>query len=158
MKAFHYILGVPLMTMFALSGCSDKDEVENPPVAEDENQAGTNPETSVGSSHKMDFTFKSFELKVEDAEGQEYEAEYDTEGTETEASIDDEMNDKKLSGDEAMDELGPQLEKLEFNQDAPEDEVIAEVVKDFGFEEDYKNLELDITYSDGETKEYTKSK
>ncbi|WP_158555953.1 YusW family protein [Peribacillus glennii] len=158
MKTFNYFLGIPLMTVFALGGCSDKDEVENPPVAENENLGDNKPGTNEASSQKIDFTFKSFELNVENADGKKYEAEYETEGAETEASIDDEINDKKLAGDEAMEQLAPKLEKLEFNQDAPEDEVIAEVVKDFELNEDFKNLELDITYSDGETKEYTESK
>ncbi|MFJ7857235.1 YusW family protein [Peribacillus sp. NPDC097206] len=155
MKKSLKVLSVPFAAMLVLAGCGEDDEVKNPPVQENENQAETNPEKGTETNEMLPFTFKAFNLEVDyKGNNNDYEAEYDTMGAQTEASIDDESNKHEVHGDEAMEELTPILEKLTFTQDSTDDEVIQEVTKAFNLKEDYQEFELEVTYSDGKTKVY----
>ncbi|MFD6441804.1 YusW family protein [Peribacillus sp. NPDC060186] len=150
------VLSVPFAAMLVLAGCGeDNDEVKNPPVEENKNQAETNSETGTDNNEKLPFTFKDFQLEVDYAgNDNEYEAEYDAMGAQTEASIDDQLNKHEVHGDEAMEELTPILEKLTFTKDSSDDEVIQDVTKAFNLKDDYEEFDLEVTYDDGTKKEY----
>ncbi|MGE7768390.1 YusW family protein [Peribacillus sp. NPDC096540] len=146
------VLSVPFAAMLVLAGCGeDNDEVKNPSVEENENQAETIPETGTDNNEKLPFTFKDFQLEVDYA-GKDNE--YDAMGAQTEASIDDQLNKHEVHGDEAMEELTPILEKLTFTKDSSDDEVIQDVMKAFNLKDDYEEFYLEVTYDDGTKKEY----
>ncbi|WP_285765987.1 YusW family protein [Peribacillus sp. SI8-4] len=156
MKKHLKVLSVPFAAMLVLAGCGeDKDEVKNPPVQENENQAESNSQTGTDNNEKLPFTFKDFQLEV-DYQGNEndYEAEYDATGAQTEASIDDEANKHEVHGDEAMKELTPMLEKLTFTKDSTDEEVVQEVTKVFNLKDGYEELDLEVVFDDGTKKEY----
>ncbi|MEK4536943.1 YusW family protein [Peribacillus sp. FSL K6-1552] len=150
------VLSLPFAAMLVMAGCGeDNDEVKNPPVEENENQAETNSETGTDNIKKLPFTFKDFQLEVDYAgNDNEYEAEYDAMGVQTEASIDDQLNKHEVHSDEAMEELTPILEKLTFTKDSSDDEVIQDVTKAFNLKDDYEEFDLEVTYDDGTKKEY----
>ncbi|MFJ7682549.1 YusW family protein [Peribacillus butanolivorans] len=150
------VLSLPFAAMLVMAGCGeDNDEVKNPPVEENENQAETNSETGTDNNKKLPFTFKDFQLEVDYAgNDNEYEAEYDAMGAQTEASIDDQLNKHEVHSDEAMEELTPILEKLTFTKDSSDDEVIQDVTKAFNLKDDFEEFDLEVTYDDGTKKEY----
>ncbi|MFF2286789.1 YusW family protein [Peribacillus butanolivorans] len=150
------VLSLPFAAMLVMAGCGeDNDEVKNPPVEENENQAETNTETGTYNNKKLPFTFKDFQLEVDyTGNDNEYEAEYDAMGAQTEASIDDQLNKHEVHSDEAMEELTPILEKLTFTKDSSDDEVIQDVTKAFNLKDDYEEFDLEVTYDDGTKKEY----
>jgi hypothetical protein len=150
------ILSVPFAAMLVLAGCGEeKDEVKNPPVQENENQAENNPETGKDNNEKLPFTYKDFQLEVDyTGNDNEYEAEYDTMGAQTEASIEDKLNKHEVHGDEAMKELTPILEKLTFTKDSTDEEVIQEVTKAFNLKDGYQEFDLEVVFDDGTKKEY----
>ncbi|KQU25241.1 hypothetical protein ASG65_16070 [Bacillus sp. Leaf13] len=150
------VLSLPFAAMLVMAGCGeDNDEVKNPPVEENENQAVTNSETGTDNNKKLPFTFKDFQLEVDYAgNDNEYEAEYDAMGVQTEASIDDQLNKHEVHSEEAMEELTPILEKLTFTKDSSDDEVIQDVTKAFNLKDDYEEFDLEVTYDDGTKKEY----
>ncbi|MFE4351510.1 YusW family protein [Peribacillus butanolivorans] len=149
-------LSLPFAAMLVMAGCGeDNDEVKNPPVEENKDQAETNSETGTDNNKKLPFTFKDFQLEVDYAgNDNEYEAEYDAMGVQTEASIDDQLNKHEVHSDEAMEELTPILEKLTFTKDSSDDEVIQDVTKAFNLKDDYEEFDLEVTYDDGTKKEY----
>ncbi|MFE4239992.1 YusW family protein [Peribacillus butanolivorans] len=150
------VLSLPFAAMLVMAGCGeDNDEVKNPPVEENKDQAETNSETGTDNNKKLPFTFKDFQLEVDYAgNDNEYEAEYDAMGVQTEASIDDQLNKHEVHSDEAMEELTPILEKLTFTKDSSDDEVIQDVTKAFNLKDDYEEFDLEVTYDDGTKKEY----
>ncbi|WP_053346548.1 YusW family protein [Peribacillus butanolivorans] len=150
------VLSLPFAAMLVMAGCGeDNDEVKNPPVEENENQAETNSETGTDNNKKLPFTFNDFQLEVDYAgNDNEYEAEYDAMGAQTEASIDDQLNKHEVHSDEAMEELTPILEKLTFTKDSSDDEVIQDVTKAFNLKDDFEEFDLEVTYDDGTKKEY----
>ncbi|MED3691383.1 YusW family protein [Peribacillus butanolivorans] len=150
------VLSLPFAAMLVMAGCGeDNDEVKNPPVEENENQAETNSETGTDNNKKLPFTFKDFQLEVDyTGNDNEYEAEYDAMGVQTEASIDDQLNKHEVHSEEAMEELTPILEKLTFTKDSSDDEVIQDVTKAFNLKDDYEEFDLEVTYDDGTKKEY----
>ncbi|MFD4818064.1 YusW family protein [Peribacillus butanolivorans] len=150
------VLSLPFAAMLVMAGCGeDNDEVKNPPVEENENQAETNSETGTDNNKKLPFTFMDFQLEVDYAgNDNEYEAEYDAMGAQTEASIDDQLNKHEVHSDEAMEELTPILEKLTFTKDSSDDEVIQDVTKAFNLNDDFEEFDLEVTYDDGTKKEY----
>ncbi|MFC9599889.1 YusW family protein [Peribacillus butanolivorans] len=150
------VLSLPFAAMLVMAGCGeDNDEVKNPPVEENENQAETNSETGTDNNKKLPFTFKDFQLEVDYAgNDNEYEAEYDAMGAQTEASIDDQLNKHEVHSDEAMEELTPILEKLTFTKDSSDEEVIQDVAKAFNLKDDFEEFDLEVTYDDGTKKEY----
>ncbi|MET3320240.1 UNVERIFIED_ORG: hypothetical protein ABIC97_003340 [Peribacillus simplex] len=147
---------IPFAAMLDMAGCGEEnDEVKNPPVEENENQAETNSETGTVNNKKLPFTFKDFQLEVDYAgNDNKYEAEYNAMGAQTEASIDDQLNKHEVHSEEAMEELTPILEKLTFTKDSSDDEVIQDVTKAFNLKDDFEEFDLEVTYDDGTKKEY----
>ncbi|PLS17124.1 hypothetical protein CVD28_13805 [Bacillus sp. M6-12] len=153
MKKITAIGIIPFSAMMLLAGCNDKEEVNSaPPVGQSESTENTAGEKEA-QEKKAGFTYKIFNLDAEYEKGS-YEVEFETLDSKTEASIDDGLENKKLEGDEAMRKLNTTLSKLNISSETPEKEVISEVVKAFGLNENYKDIELEIQYSDNKTKEY----
>ncbi|RFU69431.1 hypothetical protein D0469_09415 [Peribacillus saganii] len=157
MKKISTIVFVPFAAMIFLTGCNEKDEVNSaPPVGKSESTQNTSADEETQDNKEAGFTFKVFDLEAEYEKGS-YEVEFDTLGSKTEATIDDGLENKKLEGDEAMRKLNTTLNKLDINSETPDEEVISEVVKALGLKDDYKDIKLEIQYSDNKEKEYQAS-
>lgn len=158
MKRYWKMIAAPAAAMLVLAGCGDDEEVKDPPVEYNEDQAGVDPGKSQDDGNKLSVTYKSFELDADYEGDKDYDAEYDTQGSQTEASLEDDLNNKNLKGDEAMNELQPMLEKLTFNKDDSDADVIKQVKEAFNLDENYTKLEIEVVFDDGTEKEYKEQK
>lgn len=152
------VLSVSFAAFLGLAACNN-DEVESPPpeapVEDNVDQQSTNNE----NDQNMAFNFSKFDLDVEyKGLNNDYEVEYENEKDDMEAKIDDEANDNHLKGNEAFDELSPQFEKLTFDQNTSEEDVVKEVSKVFNLKNDYESFELEVRFADGTEKEYNINK
>ncbi|MEY8350410.1 YusW family protein [Bacillus cereus] len=140
-----------LMLVPALTGCtapakedttSDKKTTEN---AKDEAPADL----------KLNFNEFSLDTDYQDTK-KDYEADYKNKAADKkmEAKIEDHKTDVKFTGDEAITKLSPLLQKLKFDKDTPDQEVIDQVVDVFQLDKDYQKFDLEVVFSDGTKKEY----
>ncbi|RIV04937.1 YusW family protein [Priestia flexa] len=152
------VLSVSFAALLGLAACNN-DEVESPPpeapVEDNVEQQSTNNE----NNQNMAFNFSKFDLDVEyKGLNNDYEVDYENEKDDMEAKIDDEANDNHLKGNEAFDELSSKFEKLTFDQNTSEEDVVKEVAKVFNLNGDYESFELEVRFADGTEKEYNINK
>ena len=168
MKTLTLILGTPVLALFLL-GCNDEDKVTNVPdnapvegtatnTQTDTNDTTTDTQTDDTQTGGATFNFTHFDLDVEYGNNQEYDVDYENETDGMEAEIKDDIGNKVLSGDEAFEVLSPIFEKFTFDQNTANDVVISEVLNAFNLDENYQSLELEVKFTDGTIKEYTKRK
>ncbi|MEI2358682.1 YusW family protein [Mesobacillus zeae] len=130
---------------YRLAGCSDKEEVKNPPKEA--------PKTD--EQAKAEYKFTDFGLDVDLSDTNDaIDAGYDVEKKTTEASIQDKEQNINLNGDEAMKELDKKFKDFIFDEMTPDAEVLEEVEKAFSVPADAKSVEVEITYANGTEKEY----
>ncbi|CAM5194660.1 YusW-like protein OS=Ureibacillus acetophenoni OX=614649 GN=SAMN05877842_11635 PE=4 SV=1 [Ureibacillus acetophenoni] len=168
MKNLTLLLGTPVLALFLL-GCNDEDKVTNVPdnapvegtatnTQTDTNDTTTDTQTDDTQTGGATFNFTHFDLDVEYGNNQEYDVDYENETDGMEAEIKDDIGNKVLSGDEAFEVLSPIFEKFTFDQNTANDVVISEVLNAFNLDENYQSLELEVKFTDGTIKEYTKRK
>lgn len=141
----------------------DNNTINNEEVNEsnlnknDETNNGVNSNESVDSSDELDMneqmsklSFAEIEVEVDYGDDKEYEAEVEKKATgDYEAEIEDELTNTNLKGEEAFNHLYPILEKLNITKDSAKEEVINEVLSAFDLEENYQEIEIEITFHDG---------
>ncbi|QDI91924.1 hypothetical protein EPH95_12665 [Salicibibacter halophilus] len=95
--------------------------------------------------------YKEFELDVEYGD-REYEADYEYEGGAPEAEIEDERGDKEteISGDKALNELSEILPNMNIDENTSKEEVKQAALDAFDLDSDYKELEIEIEFLDGQ--------
>lgn len=145
MKLIKYpLLGSAIMSSFLLLGaCGDKEEVSDAP---DKDTA------------QSEFGFQSFDLDVDTADQKDaIDASFDIDVSETEAEYVNQFESKNLSGNDAYTELEPIFKEIGLTKDMSKEEVIEKVTKAFGVDE-YKEFELEIEFSDGDTQEFSDRK
>lgn len=134
--------------------------------ADDANNTNTNENTDQNPNQddmlsKMEeLNYTDFELDIEYANNETYEAELKTEKQHQriDVEIDDDLNGVRLERDEAFDILYPLVAELNINQDTSKEDTIADVLKVFNLPENYKKFEIEITFRDGPTMEYEDKK
>ncbi|WP_053360716.1 YusW family protein [Bacillus sp. FJAT-27251] len=125
------------------------------------NQQGNNntsQQENANQNSETTFSFTNFDLDVDYGNQESYEVDYELEKEETETKLEDDRNNIQLEGQEAFDQLRPQLEKLTFDQNTSDDEVVSEVLKAFSLGDDYQEFELEVKFNDGTEKEYKHKK
>lgn len=148
-----------LLTGTILQGCNtaENDNVSPPPeeapVEKDGNHMNQGY-TKQNEGHLFNFT--SFDLDIEYQNNQSYEIDYENERDGMEADIEDEVDNTTLKGNEAFEQLSPKFEKFTFDSSTSDEEVITEVLKAFKLNTDYTKFELDIEFTDGKRKKYSK--
>ncbi|MCM3709600.1 YusW family protein [Sporosarcina luteola] len=147
-----------------LIGCGTDGQREEPTVKEetpaDIKEETIKEETPADMLQNMDeLDYVEFELEVEYAGDNEYEAELETKSVGTViAKIEDELNHVRKDGTEAFDELYPLVQQLTITQKTNKDEAIAEVLKTFNLPTDYTKFDLEITFNDGTKVEFEDKK
>ena len=132
-----------LSTALVLGACGDNEEVKDGPTAD---QAET------------EFGFRSFELDIDTADQKDaIDVSFDVDVSETEAEYLNKLETFNLSGDEAYKELEPIFNDLALTKDMSKEEVLEKVAKAFGVE-DYKEIELEVEFSDGDDQEFKEVK
>lgn len=143
-------------TLF-LAACGDKDEATNVPnnAPVEQNNSPNNATTTTTDSP---FNFTHFDLEVEYTGKKSYKVDYENEKTGTEAKIDDEVNNKVTSGNEAVNTLVPIFEQLTFDASTPDEQLFTEILEKFNLPDNYVEIELEVKFADGTSKEYHKVK
>ncbi|WP_052948860.1 YusW family protein [Mesobacillus campisalis] len=155
-----------------LAACGANNDTNDTPAPPQDNNNATQQENNNNNNQgnnasqqenasqnaQTTFNFTDFDLDVDYGSQESYEVDYEHEKEETETKLEDDRNNIQLEGQEAFDQLRPQLEKLTFDQNTSDDEVISEVLKAFSLGDDYKEFELEVKFNDGTEKEYKHKK
>lgn len=127
----------------------DIEESEPADIPEDQ------PEDNPGDLPDSTFGFNRFELQVEFPELPDaLVAKYDQEEGSTNAEYSNRFTEENLRGSDAMAQLEPILKKLTITENLSDEEVIDQIVQAFPIKEGYTAIDAEVTFSNGETKEY----
>src|SRR5690625_2239372 len=109
---------------------------------------------------KMDeLDYVEFELEVEYADDQVYEAELERKrGNRVKAEIEDSRNGVRKKSEEAFDELFPLVERLSITPETEREEAIREILAFFELSDDYEEFELELKFKDGTKSEFKDEK
>lgn len=161
-KSRRLMVGVFASSLLVLAACNEETTVEDPapadtPVEQDEGGGDDNgadmdeildPDSDEPATTA--FGFHQFDLNVNYGDlGESYEVHYEHSTDEVNAEIDDSRMDMQLEGDEAYQELESRFERLNIDSTMPEEEILAAVLENFDFEQNYESLELEIQFEDG---------
>lgn len=142
-----------LMLVPALTGC------KAPAKQDTTSNKKTTDEAKNEAPADLKLNFNEFTLKTDYQDTKkDYEADYKNKGAnkKMDAKIEDHKANVKLTGDEAIPKLSPLLQKLTFDKNTPDQEVIDQVVNVFQLDKDYQKFDLEVVFSDGTKKEYKK--
>ncbi|MEN8699976.1 YusW family protein [Bacillus infantis] len=146
------------LLMLPLAACgNDEDEVQDPPPSapSQEDDLNTDNKQPVEDFSRINFT--DFELDAEYPDMKSYEVDYEYDRNNTmEAEIKDGINDEEFNGDEALDKLLEAFKQFTFDEESSEDEVLIQVIQGLDLNEDYENIEVEVTFTDGTEKTYSK--
>jgi hypothetical protein len=140
-----------------LAACGANNDANDTPAPPQDNNNATQQENT-NQNAQTTFNFTDFDLDVDYGNQESYEVDYELEKEETETKLEDDRNNIQLEGQEAFDQLRPQLEKLKFDQNTSDDEVVSEVLKAFSLGDDYQDFELEVKFNDGTEKKYKHKK
>lgn len=146
----------------ALAACGNADEVEEPVSNENTEEESTSPadaspgggldEESIGGKT---FGFTEFSLDVDYPDQDDaLDVSYEEDRDQVEAEYENKITDTNLAGDDALDEFSQALSSLEVDTETADEQVIQKVIDAFEIEDDYKSIEVEITYPDGNEKDY----
>lgn len=151
MKKLKGLFILSTLSIGILAACGDDEEVTNAPdnaPVEQENGA------AVPIPADAPFNFTQFSLDVDYGVNKSLEVSYDNESTGVEAAYESDLSNEKLNGNDAYTKMEPIFKGFTFDINTSNEEVIQQVKEAFNVEEDYKELEIDIRFSDGAEKEY----
>lgn len=143
---------------------SEENEANGDAINDNDDDATNNNDIEttekLSMNEKMDqLNFAEIEVEVDYGDDQEYEAEIEKKSNDDyEVEIEDELTNTYLKGEEAFNELYPIFKKLDITADSTKEEVIDAVLKSFDLEEDYKEIEVEVTFHDGTELEYEDEK
>ncbi len=148
-----------LATVCIVQACNNDEVSDPPPAAPVEKDDSVNQDTADQNENaEATFTFTNFDLVVDYPDNKNYDVDYDNEQEGMEAEIEDTLNQNNLSGDEAFEELKPKFEKLTFDQNTKNEDVLSEVKEVFEINEDYTRIKVEVEFADGTEKEYSEQK
>lgn len=150
------LFALPL-SLLLLAACNNGDKVTKGTSTEPIN---TNTQTEANTTNVASegaFHFDSFSLDVDYGVNDSYEVDYELERDGVEASIED-RNNTVIKGDEAYTKLESIFKSFKFTSTSTDQEIISEVLKAFGLDENYKEFEVEIHFSDGVKKEFKSKK
>lgn len=148
-----------LATVCIVQACNNDEVSDPPPAAPVEKDDSVNQDAADQNENaEATFTFTNFDLDVDYPDNKNYDVDYDNEQEGMEAEIEDTLNQNNLSGDEAFEELKPKFEKLTFDQNTKNEDVLSEVKEVFEINEDYTRIKVEVEFADGTEKEYSEQK
>jgi hypothetical protein len=155
-KILNPLAAVLLALPLAACG-NDEEEVQDPPPSapSQEDDLNTDNKQPVEDFSRINFT--AFELDAEYPDMKSYEVDYEYDRNNTmEAEIKDGLNDEELNGDEALERLQEAFKDFTFDEESSEDEVLTQVIQGLELNEDFENIEVEVIYTDGSEKTYSK--
>ncbi|QBP42812.1 YusW family protein [Paenisporosarcina antarctica] len=160
-KKISIFTSLMLALTLILGACGNKADVTKDITNNDTNNdieetaPGEDP-ADTGES----YGFKKFELEVDYSDQEEsLEVNYEEKKDSTDAKYKNLGNDITLDaaddnidvdGDEAMAQLRPLLTALQLKEDMVDEEILSQVIKTFNIEENYTEIEVDITWFNDE--------
>ena len=105
----------------------------------------------VDTDYARALPYIEFELEIE-SDGREFKVEFEqkADGIYAEVEIsEDGKKDIELKGTAAVDYLVPILEKLKINASMSRKQILDRVLKAFGWDGPYDEIEMDVKYADG---------
>jgi len=113
----------------------------------EDNQTGENPATTPGGEYE----FTKFEVEVDYPDQEEaLDVKYEEHKDSTEAEYKSVTEDLDVKSDKAMAQLRPLLQGMELKVDMTDDEIIQRIVESFSIEDNYTEIEADITFANKE--------
>lgn len=150
-----HLFALPIAVL-ALAACGDDEEVTTAPDEAPTEQEQNNDEITSGTDAPFHFAKFSFEAQYSATES--IDGDYSNESTGVEASYENDKTGEKLNGDEAFSYFEPMFESFTFDASTAETDVINEVIAAFELDDNYEELEIDVTFDDGTEKEYRSTK
>jgi len=154
-KRTSMIASLMLTSSLVLGACqsdgeSTKDSTNNDMSNDiEDNQTGENPATTPA----REYEFTKFEMEVDYPEQEEaLDVNYEEEKDSTDAEYKSVADNLDVKSDDAMAQLSPLLAAMELKEDMTDDEIIARIVESFDIEENYTEIEADITFTNGESR------
>lgn len=154
MKKKHALYALPLAALL-LAACGDDEEVttapENAPTEQEK-------EDTISTSENAPFNFAKFSLDVDYGVTKNVEVDYSNESSGVEASYTNDTTDTNLTGDEAYSYLEPIFKTFTFDGSSSQDDVIQQVIDGFKLDQDFNELDVEITFDNGTEVEFTSKK
>ncbi|MDE0582547.1 YusW family protein [Planococcus sp. A6] len=156
-------IGFLFSSVIFLGACGIEEEVTQTVTREaidyqgpvDANPGGGLEDENIGGKV---FGFTEFELEVDYTDQDNaLQVVYLEDRDRVEAGYENKMADETLSGNDAFDKMKPLLAELQLDVNMADEEVISQVMEVFSVDQDYESLELEVTYPDGNEKEYETS-
>ncbi len=98
--------------------------------------------------HELNFTEISIEVIY--SNGKEYEATIDQDENEPmEAELENELNNEHITGKAAFDYIYERVKNLNLTGKSEQQEVIDQIIKVFDLPKDYAEIDIEITFNDG---------
>lgn len=133
-----FTFGAALSITLTLGACQDSEE------GQDEEAA-------------IDYDYFDLEVDYPDLDDA-YVLEYEKANDGLDIDITDKLTDREYDttdDSEAFEAILPAFEKLDFDENTPDEEVAQQIVDAFGFKENYEKIELEVDFSVGGEKEFT---
>lgn len=156
-------IGFVFSSALLLGACGIEEEVTQPVTREavdyqgpvDANPGGGLEDENIGGKV---FGFTEFELEVDYSDQDNaLQVVYLEDRDRVEAGYENKVANESLSGNDAFDKMKPLLMELQLDVDMANEEVISQVIEVFSVNQDYESLELEVTYPNGNEKEYEAS-
>ena len=113
----------------------------------EDNQTGENPATTPG----QEYEFTKFEMEVDYQDQEEaLDVKYEEHKDATEAEYKSVAEDLDVKSDDAMAQLRPLLNGMELKVDMTDEEIMKRIIEAFSIEDNYKEIEADITFANKE--------
>jgi hypothetical protein len=168
MKKLSLILCMCVLTIF-VAGCNNDDDAQKNNNQTNDNQTSenknandtatdNNTNTNNSSTNESAYSFREFDIEVKYDKNKEYEASYENDNEGVEASIEDDLKNERVKGNDAVDRLDPIFKKLDIDANTSQEDVLSKVVSAFELDNNYQEIDVDITFNDGTEKEYRNTK
>jgi len=136
----------------AVSENDKKVTQEDTTAMNDQNKMVGNAEG--GEPTSITSRFIDFELDVEYANNLSYDVDFENNENVIRAEIDDELNNVYLTGDEAKYNILAILERLTFDENTEDSEIVVQILTAFDLTDDFTEMELEVRFDTGTVKKY----
>lgn len=137
-------------------GQTQQDENGQDSNATDQNVTDDQHE---GEAHvDTPYNFTHFDLDVDYDGDKSYEVDFENNQKGMSAELDDDINNVHATGDDASNKLVKYMESLTFNADSDPQDVLSQVITAFDLDENYREFDLEVRFTNGEVKEYNFTK
>lgn len=148
---------LPTFTLVACGTANEENQSEEQANINDTEKSQVNdavdPATNADQNEMQQqmeaLNYTEFELEVEYADDQAYEAKIKNEDGQLKAELEDKRTNIDIKGRVAFDEIYPIVHSLTIEQSTAKEAAIDEILQAFDLDANYEEFELEITFPDG---------